>query len=142
MPRGSKACSKCGNVTGPRTKVCPECGAKFAFKPRAMRPIRGREVNWRHLNHGDVIKVTQGSGPYWEDSETGERVGLGEHGIFTVKHVTKDGIHAFPKNGHSHSFIYMGDKYYTEYGYVGVAHKISLIKKKVLHDETNHASKT
>ena len=39
MPPGKKECRECGELVGPRTKVCPQCGCKFRFK--AKKKVKG-----------------------------------------------------------------------------------------------------
>lgn len=38
MPRGKKACSSCGELTGPRTLKCKKCGQAFEAKPKEVEP--------------------------------------------------------------------------------------------------------
>lgn len=39
MPRGQKACPKCGVAAGPRTKVCADCGHTYVLKGKTSAPL-------------------------------------------------------------------------------------------------------
>lgn len=36
MPKGSKTCSKCGHVTGPRAYICSQCQNPFVLKGKVL----------------------------------------------------------------------------------------------------------
>jgi hypothetical protein len=119
MAKGFKTCSNCGlEVKGVRTKVCPYCQTSFAFKPKALRPIKGKDIKWTELQAGDIIKILQGSGPYWLN-EDGEKICMGYYGKFKVKRIVDNGIEAYPYNNKIESglcYIYMGPAVMSKYG--------------------------
>lgn len=120
MPRGIKTCPKCKATTGPRAFNCPKCQFAFFMKngdPKTLVVNKGDnqaelKINWKELSRRDVIKVVNGSGPYWLLA-SGEREPMGYSGIFSVLRITKDGILGIPMRkskdaGFCH--IYMGPK--------------------------------
>lgn len=45
MPKGSKTCSNCGEITGPRSYECPKCKNPFTIKHKFTKPPGGNVVN-------------------------------------------------------------------------------------------------
>jgi hypothetical protein len=133
-----KTCPECKNdQLGVRTQQC-ECGHKFEIKHKKIRKFVPSDVDWRTLEHGDVIRVIGGSGPYF-DGESGIRQYLGvPSGKYEVMSVEKDGF--FVNDGVGRLFTYMGE---TKPGVVGTkeAHKIKLIRKAPPDDKTNNNSR-
>ena len=105
MPRGQKICNKCGTFTGPRAFVCKNCGYSFAFKAkskeqRATRIIK--DINWKELQKGDIIKVTGGPYFYYNGNfeiELNERYAEFDHAaymlVFRSDFVFRDPEHLF-----------------------------------------------
>jgi ribosomal protein L40E len=131
MPRGQKTCDKCGTSTGPRAFVCKECGFHFSFKAKSKEQKNTRiikDINWRELQKGDVIKVT--GGPYFYYN--GEPISMGYRGRFMVEKVDDKGIRAWgigKQSGFAH--IYMGrDIQNPDTGVWKVKHKVVKLKKK------------
>jgi len=134
MPRGMKICEKCGRKTGPRKKVC-ECGHKFYFVPKGLKPQAGKQVNWKELTRGDEIKVIQGSGPYWPKDKTdeeGEDIPMGYFGRYKVSRIDATGIHAYPIKApeSGHCYIFMGKETISKTGMVMRPHKIRKLKRR------------
>ena len=106
MPKGKKTCSNCGQESGPRTYMCPNCNSSFAFKPKSKEQKNTkiiRNFNWRELAPGDRIKVT--GGPYFVSGSN--FVPMGYRGKFNVIKLDNQGIVAYSsKGGFCH--IYMG----------------------------------
>ena len=133
--RGRKTCTHCGTVQGVRVKFCTICHKPFQFVPSSMKEKRTL-VNWRELEPGYHIRVIVGSGPYWPtENEWGfeEKIHMGYYGIYTVKQLAKDGIHAYPVSKHEagHCFIYMGETVKSDTGLIRAAHKIVKVKRKI-----------
>jgi len=128
--QGKKKCDKCGTLnSGARRKKCVECGEKFYFKPKFLRRVTGKAVEWRTLRPGDVIKVLQSTGPVHIDTETGEEITMGVKGIVKVRGVHEDGITVSGEFGGA--FVYMGPEGpSTSTTLYRRPHKIQLIKKK------------
>lgn len=131
MPRGQKTCSKCGTMTGPRAFACKQCGQHFSFaaKSKEQRTTKLlRNVNWKELEKGDVIKVA--GGPYF--FHNGEPVPMGYRGKFVVEKLDGKGIHAWgigKNTGFAH--IYMGRDYQCEMtGVWKVKHRVAKLKKR------------
>jgi len=110
-----KECPDCGLSVGVRTKNCPDCGWKFRIIKRGPKP---KQINWKELKRGDIIKCVQGTGPYWLSPEDGERFGFNFRGKYVVNFLDKDGIGAYPYKGNrtesGFCFIYMGKVKYNE----------------------------
>ena len=64
MPKGSKKCPDCGELTGVRTKLC-SCGHKFFFRPSLKRKREKYVKDWKELEKGDQIRTVQGTGSYY-----------------------------------------------------------------------------
>ena len=120
-----KQCPDCGLMVGVRTKNCPDCDHKFLIRKRGARP---KQVEWTELKRGDVIKCVQGTGPYWVNKETGERVGFNFRGKYKVDFIDRKGIGAYPEKNKTESgfcYIYMGKpKFSKESGIHSRPHKI------------------
>jgi hypothetical protein len=104
-----KECPDCGLSVGVRTKNCPDCGRKFRIIKRGPKP---KQVNWKELKKGDVIKCVQGTGPYWINPEDGEKIGFNFRGKYNVSFIDGRGIGAYPHKGNrtesGFCYIYMG----------------------------------
>jgi ribosomal protein L40E len=131
MPRGQKICNKCGTFTGPRAFVCKNCGYSFAFKAKSKEQRTTKiikDINWKELQKGDIIKVT--GGPYFYYN--GEPITMGYRGKFMVEKVDEKGIRAWgigKQSGFAH--IYMGrDIQNPDTGVWKVKHKVVKLKKK------------
>jgi hypothetical protein len=98
MPKGLKSCTDCGRETGVRTKVC-ECGKKFWFKPPVLR---GKEINWQELEVGEIIKIIQGTGTYWYNSENGEKIYMNDKAKMKVVKKSSQGLQVISKYGFSY----------------------------------------
>ena len=64
MPKGSKTCSKCGYVTGPRAYICPKCNTPFDFALKTKRSKTTKfikEFDWKELSKGQTVKVGHGN---------------------------------------------------------------------------------
>jgi hypothetical protein len=131
MPKGSKTCPDCGNLTGPRAYVCKKCNHIFSFKmtnkeKRTTKIIKN--IDWKDLEKGDKIKV--GGGPYF--LHKGELIPMGYRGKFVVERVDDKGICGWgldKSTGFAH--IYMGPDYQNlETGVWKVKHKILKLKKR------------
>lgn len=137
LNRGQKLCKECGGVNACRRRKCIFCDTEFISK---KTPIKHEVKNWRELRPGQQIKIIQGTGPYFipkvdsDESAAGEKVCMGETGVYKVVRLEKNGIVGY---GTSHknaryTFIYMGpEKVSKTTGCFLVAHRLKLIKKKI-----------
>ena len=152
-----KECLKCHVLCGPRTLICSNCknpfnANKFSKVPKAPKALRvpkvpkvpkirkalkvptflkkkkGHEIDWTELEHGDIIRVISGEGPYMMID--GEKVLIGYSGKFKVIKLDSTGIHAYPVKAKEsgHCYIYMGPEKKCHSGTVLVKHKIRRLK--------------
>lgn len=126
--RGFKLCEKCHSNQGVRTRKCKICGNEFPppqpkinFKNK--RKAKTEKVNWKELSKGDKIKVRGGS---VYNSHT-----IPRRGIFIVKKVDEDGIHAYPLKGGGHAFINMTQTGLNKFGFYNEPHKV----RKVIEEQ-------
>jgi len=136
LKRGQKICKNCQSVNAARSRICSRCD--FEFKPKNL-PVKNEIVNWKGLNPGDFIKIIVGSGPYYiskketENSKAGERIFMGDLGVYKVVKIVDNGIYAFGatlKNA-GYTFIYMGKSYISkETGIHFESHRIKKVKLK------------
>lgn len=137
MGRGQKACPICGQITGPRSFVCPNKSCNHVFISKKDTTISAKEkrthtgvknFDWRSLEKGDKIKVT--NGPYF--LKDGDLIPMGYKGKFVVENIDDKGILAWgidKSGGIAH--IYMGPEYLNkETGVTKVAHKILKLKRR------------
>ena len=136
MPRGQKICDSCGTATGPIAHSCKNCGHNFAFKPKSREERNTKlikDINWKELEKGDIIKVS--GGPYFYHS--GEPITMGYRGKFMVERIDDKGIRAWgigKQSGFAH--IYMGKDFQNpDTGVWKVKHKIHKLKKKEKKDK-------
>ncbi len=128
--RGKKKCPSCGTISGVRLQVCKTCGHKFVVQKSTRRKRRPKQYipceDWRRLKKNDIIKVIQGSGPYYICEESQEKIHLNSHGVFQVKEILKDGILAYStKELTGIHYIYMDEQERTMHsGAVYTQHKI------------------
>ena len=132
MPKGCKSCSSCGFCTGPRAYVCPKCNTPFIFKVKSKEKKNTkiiRNVNWKELVNGDIIKVN--GGPYFMNKD-GEYVPMGYRGKFVVEDIDDKGILAWGKSKFSgFCHIYMGEDYIDKNtGLRKTAHRLLKLKRK------------
>jgi hypothetical protein len=108
---------------GTPLKTCPECqiqlharkaecGCGYCFYQKRKSVVR----NWQELKKGDIVRSLHGSGPYWEDPSTKEKIYMGSYGKFKVDKVCENfirvfGVGKFGKMQTSSSLevLYMGD---------------------------------
>jgi hypothetical protein len=136
LKRGQKLCKYCKSINAARQRICNSC--KNEFNPKNI-PIKNEVKDWQNLQPGDLIKVIVGSGPYYiskkesENSRFGERIPMGEIGVYKVTRVVENGIYAFGmtnRNGGS-TFIYMGKPYISDStGLIYEPHRIKRVKVK------------
>lgn len=104
--RGQKTCGECGTINGVRAFECKDCDAEFKMKKARKRPHYVPVEDFRTLEHGDEVKVIGGSGPYYENKETGDRTYLTDRGTYRVIKTDKTGIQVY--GGTGHGYLYMG----------------------------------
>jgi hypothetical protein len=131
MPKGSKTCSKCGYVTGPRAYICPECNTPFDFALKTKRSKTTKfikDFNWRELTKGETIKAT--GGPYYLTDDN-EYIPMGHHGVFSVHSVDENGVIAYNKqNGYVHLWMQKDERSKHTQIY-RTAHRMILLRQKV-----------
>ena len=131
MPKGSKTCSKCGFVTGPRAYICPKCNTPFDFAIKTKRSKTTKfikEFDWRELDKGQTVKVT--GGPYYLTNDK-EYIPMGHHGVFSVHSVDKNGVIAYnKKDGFVHLWMGKNERSKDTLTYQ-TAHRMILLEKKV-----------
>ena len=96
----------------------------------------GPDFDWTTLLRGDLIKIAQGSGPYYTgQNDQGQETKdcLGEPGWYSVASLDSSGIHAYNEWGHS--YLRMKDDPSKKSGIIRAAHKIQRVKRK---DEPNN----
>ena len=119
LKRGQKLCKECKQVNAARQRICKWCGTKFALTNKKMR---GEITNWKDLQKGEVVRVINGTGPYYvftrdcSEGNEGDRISLGAKGSYIVHEIDQDGIHCY---GASHrnsgfTFVYMGKEEFRE----------------------------
>lgn len=105
LKRGQKLCPKCQGVNGARQCECKHCGHQMRKRKNQKQIVN----DWRSLQRGDFIKVFQGSGPYYVNSE-GERCYLSVPGSYMVLETDDNGIccHGIGKRNSGMNYVYMG----------------------------------
>ena len=118
LQRGQKLCP-CGGINAARQRVCKFCHERFESK---NTPIKNEIKDWQSLEKGAVVKVIQGTGPYFEyqsdskddEAKAGDRVCLGNNGVFKVVGLDPEGIKAINTKTGVFTFLYMGPSYYYD----------------------------
>jgi hypothetical protein len=113
LKRGQKLCKECNTVNAARQRVCKGCGHEFMSK---NTPIHGEVKDWKELQKGTLIKVIQGTGPYFisrrdtDESYRGERICMGDTGVFKVISTDHSGILVYgaSRKNSGYSYLYMG----------------------------------
>lgn len=131
MPKGSKTCSKCGFVTGPRAYICPKCNTPFDFALKTKRSKTTKfikEFDWKELSKGETVKVT--GGPYYLTGDK-EYIPMGHNGVFSVHSVDNNGVIGYnKKDGFCH--LWMGKDEQSPHTQIHkTAHRMILLQKKV-----------
>ena len=88
LKRGQKLCPKCGEVQAARQCECKHCGYQMRQRKSNTQTVH----DWTELEKGDFIKVFQGTGSYYLNSE-GDRVYLSVPGAYKVYSTDENGIH-------------------------------------------------
>ena len=135
LKRGQKRCPECQNINAVRQRVCKYCKYPFQCK---NSPIVGEVKDWEQLEKGTLIRVVQGTGPYFiskrdsEDGLSGEKICLGYTGVYKVMGIENTGIRVYgatPRNS-GYTFLYMGPVDYSEAtGTYQEPHRIKFVKK-------------
>lgn len=114
LSRGQKLCKSCGTVNAARQRVCKGCHYEFIS---SSTPISGEITDWKNLEKGKLIKIIQGTGPYYkvvrdtDEHAQGDRIPMGNIGVFKVIRLDSYGIivcGATNKNS-GYSYLYMGE---------------------------------
>ena len=113
LQRGQKLCKECDTVNAARQRICKGCGHEFMSK---NTPIAGEVKDWKELQKGTLIKVIQGTGPYFisrrdtDESYKGERICMGDTGVFKVISTDHSGILVYgaSRKNSGYSYLYMG----------------------------------
>lgn len=137
LTRGQKLCSLCNCVNAARQRVCKKCKNSFDAK---NIPIKSEVIEWSQLKRGEFIKIIIGTGPYFltkketEFSQAGEKICMGDNGVFIVDKIDDNGIHVYGatnQNG-GYSFLYMGTPYQSEAtGLYYEKYRIKKVKRRV-----------
>lgn len=114
LKRGQKICKNCQGINAARSRVCKECSVPFISR---NIPIKNEITDWRNLQLGSYIKVIQGTGPYYvskkdtEEVKVGEKICMGDTGVFKVVGVENKGLRVNGTSGKNagFSFLYMGN---------------------------------
>ena len=149
LSRGQKLCKNCKGVNASRQRVCKHCDTPFVLK---NTPIKGEIKDWRLLEKGTLIKVIQGTGPYFiskrdsEDGLAGEKICMGNTGVYKVVGLDNTGIVVYGaalKNA-GYSYIYMGPSRksnttgtYLEPHRIKLLTKIKKRKRKNAHNNSD-----
>lgn len=113
LTRGQKLCKTCNEVNAARQRICKSCGSHFVSK---NTPISGEVKDWKELQKGTLIKVIQGTGPYYiakrdsDESFVGEKICMGDTGVFKVISTDENGIVVYgaSRKNSGFSYLYMG----------------------------------
>ena len=104
--RGIKKCPSCGTSNGARAFSCKSCDHDFPTKKK--RKVRRLPIeNWQEIEPDSLVRILNGSGPYYIDSN-GDRHYFSEAGIYRVVGLDENGLHCYSEKGGGYSFIYMG----------------------------------
>jgi hypothetical protein len=105
-----KTCGKCSGKNGVRTLVCRHCSFPFTEKSHSSKSGSQIGEEWKELKRGDLIKIKQGSGPYYLLSN-GEREYLSISGKVRVLSIEALGfwaVHDRLRDKRGEFFVYMG----------------------------------
>lgn len=137
LKRGQKICKACQFINAARQRVCTNCDQEFILKGA---PIKNEVIDWKTLDKGDYIKVVQGTGPYYiskkdnEQYNVGEKICMGDTGVYKVVDHNEDGILSFgaSPNNSGFTYLYMGKKQKsTDTGIYLEPYRIIKIKRKI-----------
>lgn len=137
LERGQKKCPKCKKVNASRQRVCKHCSFEFISK---NIPVKSEVKNWKELEIGSYIKIIQGTGPYFiakrenDECKVGERICMGDTGVFKVIKIDKNGIVAFGATNKNagYTYLYMGKAKYSEItGIFSEPYRIKKVKQKI-----------
>jgi len=133
LKRGQKKCPECWGINAARQRICKDCLHEFAFK---NEPAKNEILDWKSLQKGDLVKVIQGSGPYYIAKRTidgytaGEKIYMGTLGVFRVMSTDSEGIHSYgatSRNG-GYNYIFMGKPHVKDTGVNYSPYRIKKVK--------------
>ena len=113
-----KICSQCQESNGVRTLICKKCGHNFISSksnnlPKEVKQKRIKKFspinNLDDISQGDIVKIKQGSGPYYLID--GEKRYISITGIVKVQKKESNGfwaVHYKLKQNRGSFFVYMG----------------------------------
>ena len=135
LKRGQKQCKSCGYINPARQRVCKDCSTEFTPK---NHPVKGEVFDWKSLEKGQLIKVIQGTGPYYvcskdtDDGEANEKICMGDLGVFKVMSLKSNGICAYgaSRKNKAFTFLYMGEPYKCDSGICMEKYRIRRVKRK------------
>ena len=91
-----KPCPTCGALTSVSQRVCKICSHTF-YEVKQKRAPRGyAEVAWQEITSGEEVFIL--SYDIWT-SPSGERIMMGESGLYKVVKLTNQGILGYGESG-------------------------------------------
>lgn len=91
-----KPCPTCGSLTSVSQRVCKSCNHIFYEVKQKKAPRGFAEVNWKELEVNQEVFIL--SSDIWT-SPSGERIMMGETGLYKVVRLTHQGILAYGESG-------------------------------------------
>ena len=112
LKRGQKRCKNCRTINAARQRVCVHCNKEFVLK---NTPVKNEVTDWKSLQKGDLVRVINGTGPFFQLSRNcgeglkGDKLFLGCRGKYIVRSVEDDGVDvlSITKNAR-YEYLYMG----------------------------------
>lgn len=106
--RGQKECPECQHINGVRSYNCKGCDYEFPMKKRRKGKRRIPVGNWKTLRVGDKVRVVGGSGSYYIEPRTQERIYMSERGTYTIFGKDHQGLKTYGDGGYA--YLYMGER--------------------------------
>jgi RNA polymerase subunit RPABC4/transcription elongation factor Spt4 len=91
--KGKKKCDNCGGIIAARSLTCKHCNdTSVGIKVTERAGIPDNTPSLDDLSIGEYIKIVNGSGPYYLDKVSNEKVCMGHSGVFQIKEKKEGGL--------------------------------------------------
>lgn len=106
--KGKKKCENCGQIIAARSLSCKHCSdTKVDIKVTKRANFVDKTPSLDQLSVGEYIKIINGSGPYYIDRVSNEKVCMGHSGIFQIKEKKNGGLLVYGASRKNGGFCFL-----------------------------------
>lgn len=131
--KGKRKCPDCDAVVAARSINCPHCSVANGVVKVTKRATLTTGIGLDQLAVNDFVKVVGGSGPYYFDRSSNEKICMGHNGIFQIKEKKKNGLLVYGATRKNAGFCFLdlsGSRYNPDTGIYSEPYKLRKVVKR------------